>query len=217
MLVAAVTLPSQLPYLNHRLCIVLKTSNTSWVFSLIFYGCLRLQFLDVETNPGPHRPVPAVSRILCSNAQGLAGNLSDLTVASSQYDILLCSETLASDMRHVSEVLVPSFGDPVLLCQGTMPRAHGMAAYVRDGYRAFRQPKFECGCCKMMVFRVCDARQNLHVYSLYRNPDLDDRIFDCLVASMAAVQGEDVRAISLVQYGNCLIVTFGFLTILLRF
>ena len=34
-----------------------------------------------------------------------AGNHSDLTVASSQYDILLCSETLVSDMRHVSEIL----------------------------------------------------------------------------------------------------------------
>ena len=32
------------------------------------------------------------------------------------------------------------------------------------------------------------------MYSLYRNPDLDDRIFDCLLASMAAVQAEDVRA-----------------------
>ena len=56
---------------------------------LIFYGCLRLQFLDVETNPGPCRPVPAVCRILRSNVRGLAGNLSDLTMASSQYDILL--------------------------------------------------------------------------------------------------------------------------------
>ena len=38
-------------------------------------------------------------------------------------------------------------------------------------------------------------RQNLYVYSLYRNPDLDDRIFDCLLSSMAAVQqAEDVRA-----------------------
>ena len=37
---------------------------------------------------------------------GLAGNLSDLTAASSQYDTLLCSETLVSDMRHVSEVVV---------------------------------------------------------------------------------------------------------------
>ena len=72
---------------------------------LIFYGCLRLRFLDVETNPGPWRPVPDVCRILCSNVRGLAGNLSDLTVASSQYDILLCSETFVSDMRHVSELL----------------------------------------------------------------------------------------------------------------
>ena len=41
---------------------------------------------------------------------------------------------------------------------------------------------------------VCGVGQNLYVYSLYRNPDLDDRIFDCLLASMAAVQAEDVRA-----------------------
>ena len=64
----------------------------------------------METNPGPRRPVPDVCRILCSNVRGLAGNLSDLTVASSQYDILLYSETLVSDMCHVSEVLVPGFG-----------------------------------------------------------------------------------------------------------
>ena len=37
-------------------------------------------------------------------------------------------------------------------------------------------------------------RQNLFVYSVYRNPVLDDRIFDCLLASTAAVQAEDVRA-----------------------
>ena len=66
----------------------------------------------------------------CRNVRGLAGNLSDLTVASSQYDILLCSETFVSDIRHVSEVLVPSFGHPVLLCWGKLHRARGMAAYV---------------------------------------------------------------------------------------
>ena len=53
---------------------------------LIFYGCLRLRFLDEETNPGPRRPAPVVCKILCSNVGILAGNLSDLTVASSQYD-----------------------------------------------------------------------------------------------------------------------------------
>ena len=114
---------------------------------LIFYDCLRLRFLDVETNPGPRRPVAGVCRILCSNVRDLAGNLSDLTVASSQYDILLCSETLVSDMRHASEVLVPGFCRPVLLCRGKMPQARWMAAYVRDGYGAFRRSKFECCCC----------------------------------------------------------------------
>ena len=162
--------------------------------SYFFYAYLRFRFLDVETNPGPRRPVPTVCRLLCSNVLGLAGNLSDLTVASAQYDILLCSETLVSDSRHVSELLVPGLGRPVLLCRGRMPRARGMAAYVRDGYGAFLQPKFECGCSEMLVFRVCGVRQNLYVFSLYCNPDLDDRIFDCLLTSMAAVQAEDVRA-----------------------
>ena len=67
-------------------------------------------------------------------------------------------------MRHVSEVLVPGFGRPVLLCRGKMPRARGMAAaYVRDDYGAFRQPKFECGCCEMQVFTVYGVRQSLYV------------------------------------------------------
>ena len=148
----------------------------------IFSACLRLRFLDVETIPGLRRPVPAVCRILCSNVRGLAGNLCDLTVASSQYHILLCAETLVSGMRHVSELLVPGFSRPVLLCRGKLLRAQGMAAYVQDGFGAFRQPKFECGCCEMLVFRVCGVRQNYFVFSINRNPDLDDRIFDSLLA-----------------------------------
>ena len=55
-----------------------------------------------------------------------------------------------------------------------MPR--GMAAYVLDRFEAFRQPNCEC------------------VFSLYRNHDIDDRIFYCLLTQMAAVQAEDVRA-----------------------
>ena len=107
---------------------------------LIFYGCLRPQFLDEETNPGPRRPVPAVCRMLCSNVRGMAGNLSDLTVASSQSDIPLCSETLFLDMRHVSEVLVPGFCRPVLLCRGKMPQARGMAAYFEMVTKHFANP-----------------------------------------------------------------------------
>ena len=46
----------------------------------------------------------------------------------------------------------------------------------------------------MLVFRVCGARQNFYVFSLYLNPDLDDRIYDCLLTEMAAVQAADARA-----------------------
>ena len=37
----------------------------------------------------------------------------------------------------------------------------------------------------MLVFRVCGVRQN---------PDIDDQIFYCILASIAAVQAEDIRA-----------------------
>ena len=130
-------------------------------FSIPNFLCLpRTRFPDVETNPGHRRPVLEACRILCSNVRGLSKNLSDVTVASSQCDFLLCSEALVSDRRHMSELLVPGFRRPVLLCRNGVPQARGMTTYVRDGYGVFRQPKFECGCCEMLVFRVCGARQN---------------------------------------------------------
>ena len=186
-----ITIVSALP-LSSLLIVVSIYSYHMGTLHLKFYSCLRLRFPGVETNPGPRCSVAASCRILSSNVRGLSRNLSDLAVASSQYDILLCSETFVSDLCHVSELLVPGFGRPVLLCRGKLPRASGKAAYVRDGYGAFRQPKFECGCCEMLVVRVCGLRQNFYVYSLYRNPDQDDRIYDCLLTSMAAVQAQDV-------------------------
>ena len=64
---------------------------------LIFYACQRLWFLDVEAN--------LARCVLCllsaehsSNMRSLAWNLSDLTVASSQYDMLFCPGT-----KHMSQ------------------------------------------------------------------------------------------------------------------
>ena len=37
-------------------------------------------------------------------------------------------------------------------------------------------------------------RQNCYIFSLYCNPHIDDRTFDCLLTSMAAVQAEIVSA-----------------------
>ena len=46
--------------------------------------------------------------------------------------------------------------------------------------------------CYAVLFRVCGARQNFYVFSLYINPDLNYGIFDCLLTSMAVVQTEVV-------------------------
>ena len=54
---------------------------------------------------------------------------------------MLCCCALILDRRLVSELLVTGIGRPVL-CRDGIPWARGMAAYVRDGYGAFRQPKF---------------------------------------------------------------------------
>ena len=96
-------------------------------------------------------------------------------------------------MSPVSELLFQRFGYPVL-CRCKMPQARGMAAYLRNGYGAFRQPKFECGCCELLFFRVWGVRHILYVFYLYRTPDLDNRIFDYLLTLVAAVQAEDAHA-----------------------
>ena len=75
-----------------------------------------------------------------------------------------------------------------------------------DAHEGCRTPwfysiPFECGCCEMLVYRVCGARQNFYVFSLYRTHDIDDRIYDCLLTAMAAVQAADARA-SLIFVGD---------------
>ena len=63
----------------------------------------------METNPKLRGSVPAVCRILCSNVRELSKNVLDVTVVSSQYDLLLRSKTLVSDRRQMWELLVPGF------------------------------------------------------------------------------------------------------------
>ena len=102
---AAVTLLFQLlPYPHHsEYCSVNIKLFMEFLYP-IFHACLMHRFLDVETNPRPLRPVPAVCRLLCSNVRDQAEkNISDLTIASSRYDTLFCSEILISDM-HASRV-----------------------------------------------------------------------------------------------------------------
>ena len=160
-------------------------------FYLIFYACLRHRFLDVDTIRGPRRPVPDVCRILCSNALGLAENLSDLTVASSQYMIYCCALRLWSQICVTCRRCWFPVSVALSCCAGA--RWLGPEWWLHTYKMVMEHFKFECGCCEMLVFRVCVVWQNLYVFSLCRNPDLDDRIFYCLLTSMAAVQTEDIR------------------------
>ena len=114
--------------------------------------------------------------------------------------IYCCAQRLWSQIRVTCQRCRFRDSADLSCCAGASCLRRVMAAYVRVGYRAFRQPKFECGCCEMLVFRVCGVRQNL-VFNLHRNPDRDDRIFDWLLATMAAVPAEDVRA-SILFVGN---------------
>ena len=99
-------------------------------------------------------------------------------MASSLYDILLCSETLVSDLRYVAELLVPRL--VVLSCcagAGCLWLGGRQHTYEMD-MEHFANPSLSI-VNEMLVFMVCGERQNFYVFSHYRNPDLDDRIFDC--------------------------------------
>ena len=93
--------------------------------------------MNLYTNPSLQHLVPVVYRILSISNVLESRNLSELTVTLSQYDILLFADTLVLDMHNVSELLVPGFGRPVLLCGTGRLVARWMKVYVRDGSGAF--------------------------------------------------------------------------------
>ena len=163
--------------------------------ALLFFACLKLRFPDVEVNPGPRAAGLRTCRILCCNIRGLHGNLKDLSLAASSYDVVLCSETLVSSHRHISELAVPNFSRPMLRLHSPAVRgSRGLAVYARDGWCVSRQKEYECKCCQYMVLRVCGSVRNFYLFSVYRSPSTDDKVFDCLLEAMAKIQSVDVKS-----------------------
>lgn len=160
-----------------------------WVLLGLAWIIIRLSG-DIHANPGPKRDF----NVLYANVRGLFGNRKELKATSTQYDLVLCSETIVSDYRHSAELLLPDFNKPWLIRRDAQPRARGMSVYVRSGFTASRQKDAECGCHEVMVIRVCSQYKNFYIFSCYRNPDLNDGIYDCLRDSMAAVQERDVKS-----------------------
>ncbi len=166
----------------------------SFIYIFFSESLKLLLFPDVELNPGPRVNAPARCRLLCCNIRGLYTNIRDFSVAATCYDVLLCSETLVSKQRHLSEVRVPGFSRPIVLYRNCRPRVRGMAVYVRDGFCASVYKSHICDCCELQVVRICGGRMNFYVFSVYRNPDIDDHVYDCLLDSMASIQEDDSRA-----------------------
>ncbi len=149
----------------------------------IFYLIFRITLSgDIHPNPGPRNHC---CKALYINIRGLKANLQDVAVASSKYDIIFCSETLVSSFRHVSELLIPSFKRH-LLRRDSILRAQGMCVYLRPTCSASRITKFECGCHEMMLIKICSRFNNYYIFSVYRNPVLDDSIYDCLLSSISS-------------------------------
>ena len=166
-----------------------------FVMFLYVYFCFFKLLLsgDIEVNPGP-RHHPKKCRILYSNVRGLHKNKKDLDLAAEKFDIVFCSETLVSDLRHISELLVPGFKKPTLVKRNAILRARGMALYIRDGFSASHKPMYECKCHETLVAKVSGRLINLYIFGSYRNPDLDDTIYDCLLSKMMEVQNDDPKA-----------------------
>ena len=138
-------------------------------------------------------------RVLYSNIRGLHANFYEFAVAGSDYDVLICSVSKVSDSRHLSELCIPCFCCPQQRflvprstrsswCPNSTPGAQGMAIYVMEGFRSFRQRKLECSCHASCVFRICSTINNFYVYEVYRNPGHNGSLYDCLLDSMARVQ-----------------------------
>ena len=75
-----------------------------------------------------------------------------------------------------------------------MTRAQGMATYIRNDFAASCKGVYECGCHEILIFKVCGKYNHFYLISIYCNPDDNDSIFDCLLVSMAAIQGNDRKA-----------------------
>ena len=125
--------------------------------------------------------------------QGLAGNLSDLTMVSLRYGscfVLGLWSQICIRWRScwfpVSVTLSCCDGAGCLGPEGSLH------TYKMDTEN-FAKPNLSvvvAKCC----FRVCGVRQSFCVFSLYRNPDVDYGIFDRLLTSVAAVQAENEQA-----------------------
>jgi hypothetical protein len=188
---------------------VVNSLSYSYIYVFFFIHFYFLAYFllllsgDVELNPGPARQfVKKTCSILAGNVRGLRGNYLDLLVKAKKFDLILLSETLTTKFSDSSELLVPGFCDPILRLFGRIPNARGLVAYIRLGSPIFIQKHLECRCHELFVFKMYGKFMNFYIVFLYRNPNPDNSIYDCLLNLISVVQLSDHKA-RFVITGDC--------------
>ena len=108
---------------------------------------------------------------------------------------VMSPKSLIAAISQSSIVHIPGFGWPLHRLRNSTPGAKGMALYVREGFRSFRQSKLVCSCHESCVFCICSRINNFYVYAFYRNTGHDGSLYDCLLDYMARMQSVDEKTV----------------------
>ena len=100
-------------------------------------------------------------------------------------------------MSHDVELSLLGFERLIIFRCNGISRAQGMATYIRSGCSASHKTISECGCCEVQIVKVCGKHSHFFMFSVCRNPNAGDGIFDFLLISMTAIQ-ENYRKASYV-------------------
>ena len=90
--------------------------------------------------------------------------------------------------------MVPGFARPIQLLRGEVDRFRRLAVYVCAGYSAYRQRGYECGCCEVIVVRICSSSHIFIVFGVYPNLDVSEKSFESFLMAMAKLQSVDRNA-----------------------
>ena len=146
------------------------------LFFLLVYGCLKLQFSDVEENPGPSTVPRDKCEIMFSNINGIHGNTEDLVVAASGLDFVVCSVTKVYGCRHVTELLIPGFSFPTILLRGDRPNGLGLALYARLACLSLDSESSSGPVVNLWFLSFLVDYLIFISFFVYRNTSKDDRV-----------------------------------------
>ena len=137
-----------------------------------YFGRLRLlRSSDVDENPGSPRASRRSCRIEYANIHDLYKRIYQICLLLLEVEVcFFCSDALVSSRRHIFELVFSGFGRLMQLHMGVVDCFRQLAVYMRNSFSAYR----ECGCCEVIVVRVCSSSL---VFGVYRNSDLSNIFF----------------------------------------